>query len=985
MSSAKPPVRKRSRSSGKSTSSRTQPSRRPTSDESQSPPENVELSAGPVLKEIAGKSTDPDEHQRDSGTPSKQVGDPELGMKPVHDTEVQDKITALHPISAKEGVLPDHATDKGEGEDGLNTGSRAEETPQDDAKTDKLAGNDTEDATGAPNLPKPTLEKSWEVIMKEVNSLDDGLVGGWKEDIDTLLVFAGLFSTVVTAFTIESYQWLREAPEDTTVTLLKQISQQMNGTLVPEPDTFSVSSSDVAINVLWFLSLIIALVDALFALLCKQWLREHRRHTHTRTPSEALALRWLRNQSLEKWRVPAIIASLPMLLELALFLFLAGLLELLRMRHPVLFVIAMIVVAFAAVFYLGTTIIPTVDIVRQALQGQVRWELQLARNIQVPKLFLPSFFIMRLPPMEYTCPYKSPQAWVAFQSLRLFSRILGSLHCAAKFLPCEGYITWSTYARIDCLIGHLAPTSAFGKTISNLSNWSSVDLELLQRADIELAPPFYELNAFRWLVAELRDSPHMIPHLRNILSPIPLHLVMPVVFDQWFFLPGRKWTIGDIETALAPNSLWRGIDSHLTLAKERFLSEGRETQLFNYLLHWIHVSMNGGDKRINSSQDSLDLFPIPFRCADAIPDSSIHQDLWDAYAKIAQDPAVPDSYWMTLTEDWARYIITSSLDYALHVSTATTTSQFVASANGCELLSKIHSTILERRLFVLDHSAMDWMEAMDILWRVHNFPENHFKPIPGHFPLPLSKLKKTLNSLSPTDLDNDFQYLDKLSRGWGDADMEMRVKLVRILSKHINSYLESDAGLSHRPGTPKISPIVTSSAGLELMTFVNNCLAEKPFTWWHLNDEGQTSWCNAIERVRVACPELPSDHFKSLFPERFELIDYPPSAERPSQWEVEVEAPAGDSGGSPRDITNEANRDEVNVRPNSAAELSPKLEPGELDERRPNPLDDGDTNEKGSIPMQPIVTEDLATGSGDTSSAVQGEEMVGGPDADKNV
>ncbi|KAK1216326.1 hypothetical protein PQX77_021049 [Marasmius sp. AFHP31] len=962
----------------------------PTPDESQSPPENVDLPAGPKLKE---SSTDPDEHRRDSGTPSKQVGNPELGTKPVHDTEVQDKITALDPTSAKEGVLPDHATDKDEGRDELNTDTGpGEQTPLDGTKTDNRAGN--EDTAEKPsvsvllmgfvpmlncikNPQEPTLEKSWEVIMKEVTSLDDGLVGGWKEDIDTLLVFAGLFSAVVTAFTIESYQWLQEAPEDTTVALLKQISQQMNGTSVPEPDTFSVSSSDVAINVLWFLSLIIALVDALFALLCKQWLREHRRHTHTRTPSEALALRWLRNQSLEKWRVPTILASLPTLLELALFLFLAGLLELLRTRHPVPFSIATAVVAFASVFYFGTTIIPAIDIIRQA--RQVTKEFRDKRYSF--KNSLPSSFIMILPPMEYICPYKSPQAWVAFRSLRLLFRFPGHLRRVAWFLLRRDYITGSTYSRLHNLIGHFTPTLVFGQIIRN---WSSVDLELLRRADIELAPPFYELNAFHWLVAELQDSPHMIPHLRKVLSIIPLHLVMPAVLDQWFFLPGRKWTVGDIETALGPNLDWWCIKDHLTNAKFRFIYQGRETQLFNHFLHWIHVSMNGGDERTDGGRDSPDLFPIPFRSVDAMPDDT-REGLWDIYMKIAQDPAVPDYFLETLMEDLALYIITSSPDYVLHLPTATTTSPFVGSADGCEFLSKIHSTIFERKLFAklsLQARGLDWTEAVDILRRVHNLPETHFKPIPGHFPLPLTKLRKTFNSLSPTDPGNDFQYLDEFSRGWGDANQEMRTGLVGILSEHINSYPESDAEPSHRPGTPKISPIVMSSAGLELMTFVNNRLAEELLTWVHVMDSGRTGWRDAIERARAARPELPPDHFKNIF---HGVIGDPPAGEGPSQREVEVKAPAGDSGDSPRDITNEANRDDVNVRPNSAAELSPKLEPGELDERRPNPLDDGDANEKGSIPMQPIVTGDLATGSGGTSSVVQGEEMVGGPDADKNV
>ncbi|EEB89965.1 hypothetical protein MPER_11889 [Moniliophthora perniciosa FA553] len=73
-----------------------------------------------------------------------------------------------------------------------------------------------------------TVQQSWEKLMAEVEQYDDGMVKNWKEDIDTLLVFAGLFSAVVTAFLIESYQWLSEDPADTTGALLTQISMQLN-------------------------------------------------------------------------------------------------------------------------------------------------------------------------------------------------------------------------------------------------------------------------------------------------------------------------------------------------------------------------------------------------------------------------------------------------------------------------------------------------------------------------------------------------------------------------------------------------------------------------------------------------------------------------------------------------------------------------------------------------------------------------------------
>ncbi|KAJ8079487.1 hypothetical protein PM082_011074 [Marasmius tenuissimus] len=950
MSSDTPPARKRPRSSRKLALSQTQP---PTSDESQSSLENLALSTGPTsLKEIVGESTN--EPQREEK--SVQAG---LGTKPLDDTEVEDTDAVPSASTSAKEVSP-QATDKDEGEDELGADTGMEGRNQRDGmKTDKPTGNKGA-ANGESDPKQPTLEKSWDVVMTEVTSLDEGLVGGWKEDIDTLLVFAGLFSAVVTAFTIESYQWLQEAPEDTTVALLKQISQQLNGSSVTETDEFTVSSSDVAINILWFLSLILALVDALFALLCKQWLREHRRHTHTRTPSEALALRWHRNQSLEKWRVPMILASLPMLLEFALFLFLAGLLELLRTRQPVLFKISTAVVAFAALFYFGTTIIPTVDVIRQA--RQVTWELREMRTrTEHSKDYLsPVDFITTLPPMEYTCPYKSPQAWAAFQVLRLISHILSPLRRVALFLYYRDWITNSAYHNF------IRPTLAFGEIINSLSDWSSVDLELLQRSSIDLAPPFYELDAFRWLVAELRDSPHMIPHLRNILSTFPLHLVMPAVLDQWFFLPGRKWTVGDIEAALDPNLSSEGIEDHLTRAKRDFLAVERRTGHFKHLLHWTHVSMNGGS---GSGRDST-----PFECIDAIPDDDLVCDhLWGIYTEMAQSLAASDYYLATLMQDLASHIIASSPNDTLNLPT-TTTSMLVKSAAGRNFLSHMHRTILERAIYnhITYNNQYNWMEAMDIVRRVHELPEDHFGVIPGHFSLPLSKLRKMLNGLSPTDPEIGFGYLGSLSRDWGGALNMYKEQLVEILSKHINEYPQSDAESSHCPGESKISPLVMSSAGLGLITFVHNRLAEERETYRYLSSfEGRTSdWRDAIERVGAAHPDLPPDHFTDIF---HEYIDPPAPRERLPQLGAEVEAQAEDSGGSPRDVT-----DTGEVDPDEPMEGCSGLKPF------PQPKPEGlvEDTEQGNIPMQPVATENPASCS--ASGPVQGTVM-GGPDADKNV
>ncbi|EEB95966.1 hypothetical protein MPER_04982 [Moniliophthora perniciosa FA553] len=191
-----------------------------------------------------------------------------------------------------------------------------------------------------------SVADAWEVLMKAVNKYDDEMVKNWKEDIDTLLVFAGLFSAVVTAFVIESYQWLNRNPADTTVALLTQISKQLGNSSVPfdeslSTSTFQASALSVRVNTFWFLSLILSLTSGLFALLCKTMVERTPDEIYQRrSPGEALGLRNMRERSLEIWGVPSFLAVLPILLELALLLFFAGVIDLLWSLHRIPFIVA---------------------------------------------------------------------------------------------------------------------------------------------------------------------------------------------------------------------------------------------------------------------------------------------------------------------------------------------------------------------------------------------------------------------------------------------------------------------------------------------------------------------------------------------------------------------------------------------------------------------------------------------------------------------
>ncbi|KAF9484096.1 hypothetical protein BDN70DRAFT_765017, partial [Pholiota conissans] len=173
----------------------------------------------------------------------------------------------------------------------------------------------------------------WAILLKPEMEADKIQCNVWKEEVQTLLIFAGLFSAVVTAFVIESYKFLSPDPNDSIIGLLTQIANAGNSSLLPSvspvtsPSTrFSQTASSIRINVFWFLSLILSLTTVLIGTIALQWLREHQSYP-VFSPKETLAILHMRRESLKAWHVPQIFSSLPLLLQGALVLFLAGLID----------------------------------------------------------------------------------------------------------------------------------------------------------------------------------------------------------------------------------------------------------------------------------------------------------------------------------------------------------------------------------------------------------------------------------------------------------------------------------------------------------------------------------------------------------------------------------------------------------------------------------------------------------------------------------
>ena len=113
------------------------------------------------------------------------------------------------------------------------------------------------------------------------------------------------------------------------------------------------------INALFFVSLILSLAAALLGIMAKQWLREYMNwNSPLAAPRENVLVRQIRTEEWDTSYVSYCISAIPVLLELAMILFLIGIVDLLWTMDDV---VAIAVTTFVAIFILAfsaLTILP---------------------------------------------------------------------------------------------------------------------------------------------------------------------------------------------------------------------------------------------------------------------------------------------------------------------------------------------------------------------------------------------------------------------------------------------------------------------------------------------------------------------------------------------------------------------------------------------------------------------------------------------------
>ena len=214
------------------------------------------------------------------------------------------------------------------------------------------------------------------------------------------LVQAGLFSAILTAFNVISYQLLQLAPADETNMILARISSQLDSFAITSsfvnstrasfdrdpPLPFNPPEYAVWLNSLWFSSLVFSLASATLMIIVKQWLKSYSIKLYG-SSRDIARRRQYRLDNLERWRVSVVVALIPFLLLVAVVLFLIGLIILVHSIHRTVTIVVSVLVAVLFTFLAVTTILPTV---------------------------------------YASCPYYSPQAYGAF----LISKVITIVSCA---------------------------------------------------------------------------------------------------------------------------------------------------------------------------------------------------------------------------------------------------------------------------------------------------------------------------------------------------------------------------------------------------------------------------------------------------------------------------------------------------------------------------------------------------------------------------
>ncbi|KAF8170683.1 hypothetical protein K438DRAFT_1613892 [Mycena galopus ATCC 62051] len=216
------------------------------------------------------------------------------------------------------------------------------------------------------------------VYISEAEKYDKALIDSWRGNMNGMLIFAGLFSSVLSSFIVESYSTLQPQPPTGSVAVLALCIHQILATnathIIPNSPcqnlitstspSQSVSHAALVCNILWFISLGLSLASALLATLVEQWAREFLQRTEMLpSPVKRARIFAFLYYGLQRFSMHQVVGVVPLLLHLSLLFFFGGLVAFLYpVSKTVAYAAAVPVLIAIVVLYGGMTVFPLIEL-----------------------------------------------------------------------------------------------------------------------------------------------------------------------------------------------------------------------------------------------------------------------------------------------------------------------------------------------------------------------------------------------------------------------------------------------------------------------------------------------------------------------------------------------------------------------------------------------------------------------------------------------
>ncbi|KAH7923688.1 hypothetical protein BV22DRAFT_566534 [Leucogyrophana mollusca] len=215
------------------------------------------------------------------------------------------------------------------------------------------------DSTIAQESGTDDMSRFWATYKRHAEEYDSEFFDKYKDDMDIVLIFAGLFSAVSTAFLTAMQSSLSADPTDTTNALLMQVVHALNNSTFAGQNLEPPAWNGPGPTMTWVQSLIYAslsasLLAALGAVLGKQWLGQYRQKGLGMN-DERGRRRQKKLDGLKTWHFHIVLEALPVLLQISLLLFSVALSAYVWTRQPTIGAVVISTTSLGVLFYVSIT------------------------------------------------------------------------------------------------------------------------------------------------------------------------------------------------------------------------------------------------------------------------------------------------------------------------------------------------------------------------------------------------------------------------------------------------------------------------------------------------------------------------------------------------------------------------------------------------------------------------------------------------------